>query len=102
MRKDFKRKLRFKVNGDRVRRSLNVAIFRLLKKDFRADRDQREIRMRLFEIMKNLQESFWPPLEASLDHFLITPPSHFIPQRFEIRILALLGYVGEQLLKKYS
>jgi len=36
-----------------------------------------------WEQIKNLQETFWGPLEVSQDHFLVTPPSHFTPQKVE-------------------
>ena len=32
------------------------------------------------DIKKPLRE-FWTPLEVSRNHLLVTPPSHFIPQK---------------------
>ena len=61
--------------------------------------------MCLLEIIKSLQESVWPPLEASLDHLQITPPSHFCPQKVEGLVVEfIIGYGGENenTMRKYS
>ena len=34
------------------------------------------------------------PLEASLDHLLVTPPSHFTPQKAEGFVVGLITYRG--------
>jgi len=69
-----------------------VPLFKSLKKHFGSDGDQREIRSIFIEAQtKILQESFGPPLEVSHDHFLVTPPCHFTPQKVEDFIVELIG-----------
>ena len=38
-------------------------------------------RTRVEDKQKNLQESFWAPLEVSHDHLPVNPLSHFMPQK---------------------
>ena len=45
----------------------------------------------LFGMNQKPPREFWPPLEASLGHFLITPPSHFRPQKVEGFVVELIG-----------
>jgi hypothetical protein len=69
-----------------------VPLFNSLKKHFGSDGDQQEIRSVFIEARtKILQESFGPPLEVSHDHFLVTPPSHFTPQKGEGFVVGLIG-----------
>jgi len=41
--------------------------------------------------LKSLHKDIIILLEASLDHLLVTPPSHFIPQKAKVRLLGLIG-----------
>jgi hypothetical protein len=63
-----------------------------LNKHFGSDGDQQEIRSVFVEAQtKILQENFGPPLEVSHDHFLVTPPSHFAPQKVRGFVVGLIG-----------
>ena len=48
---------------------------------FRSDGDKLEEWLCLRDELKNLQKGITTLLEASHDHLLITPPSHFMPQK---------------------
>ena len=59
-----------------------LAIFYSSNMRLRSHGDQMELeRGFIGDKLKNLQESFWAPVEVSHDHFLVTPPSHFTPQK---------------------
>jgi len=63
-----------------------VAIFILLKRHFSSDGDQ----CRLKDNREPLRE-FGTPLEVSHDHLLVTPPSHFTPQKVSGFVDGLTG-----------
>jgi hypothetical protein len=58
-----------------------MAVFVSPKADFRSDRNQLENRVNLKYEKKSLQEGVTTLPQASHNHLLITPPSHFILQR---------------------
>ena len=48
-------------------------------------------RVALLKINKKPPKGFKTPLEASHHHFLVTPPSHFTPQKVEGFVVGLIG-----------
>ncbi len=47
----------------------------------KSDGDQPQNGSNLRQELKSLQKGITTLLEASQDHFLVTPPSHFTPQK---------------------
>jgi hypothetical protein len=78
----------FKVNSDRVRRSLNVGHLLFIEDALQVRMEIDGSRAALSAELKNLQRSITPPLEVSYDHLLITPPSHF-------RLRKVRGWLGD-------